>query len=99
MCLSSLSILSVPDEGYARNLSCALNEISTFSLSIPLLVDYSLSPSPSVLSAQSKVFLHWHGLIYIFNIEIYNSYLMYLLSKLRFPSSSIGDHIRLSLSC
>ena len=28
--LSNLSILSVPDEGYSRNASCALNQISTF---------------------------------------------------------------------
>jgi hypothetical protein len=30
--LSSLSTLSIPDEGYSRNVSCALNLISTFSL-------------------------------------------------------------------
>jgi hypothetical protein len=30
--LSNLSTLSVPDEGYSRNASCALNLISTFSL-------------------------------------------------------------------
>jgi len=30
--LSNLSILSVPDEGYSRNVSCALNLMSTFLL-------------------------------------------------------------------
>ena len=35
--LSNLSILSVPDEGYSRNASCALNLISTF-----LLPDYGV---------------------------------------------------------
>ena len=32
ICLSNLSILNVPDEGYSRNASCALNVISTFLL-------------------------------------------------------------------
>jgi len=30
--LSNIAILSVPDEGYSRIASCALNLISTFSL-------------------------------------------------------------------
>ena len=30
--LSNQSILSIPDEGYSRNTSCALNLISTFLL-------------------------------------------------------------------
>jgi len=30
--INYLSILSVPDEGYSRNVSCALNLISTFLL-------------------------------------------------------------------
>jgi hypothetical protein len=32
ICLSSRLALSVADEGYSRNASCALNLISTFSL-------------------------------------------------------------------
>jgi len=32
--VSNLSILSVPDEGYSRNASCALNLISTFLLQL-----------------------------------------------------------------
>jgi hypothetical protein len=39
--LSNLSILSVPDEGYSRNVLCALNLISTiFYLSISYCVIY-----------------------------------------------------------
>ena len=47
------------------------------------------TPVPaSVLFSHKSVFRHWHGLIciYIFIIEMYNSYIMYLLSKLRFSS-------------
>ena len=39
---SNLLILSVPDEGYSRNASCALNLISTFLLHAQLLLKFKL---------------------------------------------------------
>ena len=54
-------------------------------------VDTTVGAHPlpaSVLFSHKSVFRHWHGLIciYIFIIEKYNSYIMNLLSKLRFSS-------------
>ena len=60
-------ILSVPDEGYSRNASCALYKIYTvfFPGSISLLVDYYC---PRVSSTQWSVVC---GLLDIFVVEIY----------------------------
>ena len=48
--LSNLSILRVPDEGYSRNASFALNLISTFLLDLKIRKKNSKSPHNMVVS-------------------------------------------------
>jgi hypothetical protein len=42
------SLLSVPDDGYPRNVSCALNFISTLLLLLLLLLTYDIKNSNSI---------------------------------------------------
>jgi hypothetical protein len=55
MCLSSLLIMSVSDTGYTKNVSCALNWISTFLLNIitDLIRDFCFVLSIYILSLSS----------------------------------------------
>jgi hypothetical protein len=51
--LSNVSILSVPDEGYSRNVPCALNLISTFYFNIYFAQSQNIGNPKSI-----KVFIN-----------------------------------------
>jgi len=64
--ISNLSILSIPDEDYSRNASCALNLISTFLL-------LSLGRYLCWWTICPRGYHHRHGLLDIFITEFYSS--------------------------
>jgi hypothetical protein len=54
----NLSIVSVPDEGYRRNASCALNLISTFVfIFYMILMTYRDNPEGDILSLAVLLFV------------------------------------------
>ena len=52
--LSNLLILSVPDEVYSRNVSCAINVISMFSLCLSYNIKKSKSPKVQIVWKEQK---------------------------------------------